>query len=143
MYYDQSETVSTHHFSWQAGEPQHPPHGRILQSPWSTLCPFPRSSPDSPAHQPFSLGSSALAKPIARQLTTPDIVTREFGDSSHHLEHSRDNFLQNICFFADDFICDFVCQRQNAPQPIQKHRRHLVVFVLFLQELDDQGLPHL
>jgi hypothetical protein len=52
-----------------------------------------------------------------------------------HLEHPWDDFLQDICLFADDFICDLVREEQYTLQPVQKDRRHLVVFVLFLQEL--------
>ena len=65
-----------------------------------------------------------------------DIVTQKLCNPVHHLKHSRDDFFQNFRFFADDLIRDFVCQRQNAPQPIQQYRRDLVIFVSFLQELN-------
>ena len=58
----------------------------------------------------------------------------------HHLEHSGDDLFQYFCLFADDFICDHVRHRQNALQPIEKARRHLVVFALLLQELNRQAL---
>ena len=58
----------------------------------------------------------------------------------HLFEHSLGDFPQNFCLFADDVICDLLPQRQNAVQPIQEGRRHLVVFILFLQELNSQGL---
>jgi len=59
----------------------------------------------------------------------------------HHFEHLRDNLIQNLCLFADNFVCNLVRQRQDALQPIQEGRWHLVVLVLFPQELDDQELP--
>jgi hypothetical protein len=40
-----------------------------------------------------------------------------------------------------DLICKLVRQGQDALQPIEKARRHLVVFILLLQELDGQALP--
>jgi len=49
--------------------------------------------------------------------------------------------LQDLCLFTDDFVCDLVRQRQDALQSIQQGRWHLVVLVLFLQELNDQALP--
>ena len=70
-----------------------------------------------------------------------DVVTRKFGNSVHHLEHSGNNFLQDIGLFADDFICDLIRQRQNALQPIQKARWHLMIFILFLEELRGRVLP--
>jgi hypothetical protein len=74
-------------------------------------------------------------------MPTFDIVTRTFRDLLHHFEHSRDHLLQDIRLFADDFIRDLVRQRHNPLQPIEKARRDLVVFVLFLQELDGRVLP--
>jgi hypothetical protein len=59
----------------------------------------------------------------------------------HHFEHSQDDLLQEVCVFADDFIRDLVRKRQNALQPIENDRWNLVVFILFLQELDRQVLP--
>ena len=70
-----------------------------------------------------------------------DIVTRKFGDSMHHFEHLRNNFLQDICLFADDFICDLICHRQNTLQATKKAQRQSVIFVSFLQELIGQALP--
>ena len=70
-----------------------------------------------------------------------DIVTRKFGHPVHYLEHSWNNSLQEIRLFADDFICDLVRQGQNALQAIEKARRHLVIFVAFLQELSGEALP--
>jgi len=58
----------------------------------------------------------------------------------HYFEHSRDYLFQDVCLFADDFVCNLVRQRQDALQPIQQSRWNLVVFVLFLQELKDQEL---
>ena len=49
-----------------------------------------------------------------------NIVARKLCDPLHHIEQSQDDSLQDICLFADDVICDFVRQRQNALQPIQK-----------------------
>jgi hypothetical protein len=46
-----------------------------------------------------------------------------------------------FCLFADDFICNCVRKPQNALQLIYKVGQHVVVFVLFLQELDGQALP--
>ena len=76
-------------------------------------------------------------------LTQPsafDIVTGKFRHLFHHFEHSRDDLLQDFHLFADDLIYHLVCQRQNALQPIQNARWNLVVFVLFLQELNGQAL---
>ena len=70
-----------------------------------------------------------------------DIVTRKSGHPMHDLEHSGNNSLQKIRLFADDFICDLIRQGQNALQAIEKARRHLVIFVPFLQELSGQALP--
>jgi|SRR5258706_15961262 len=53
-----------------------------------------------------------------------------------YFEHSLDNFFQNLCLFADDVLCNLLPERQNALQPIQECRWHLIVFVLFLQELN-------
>jgi len=69
-----------------------------------------------------------------------DMVARKSGDPSHHLEHSRDDLLQDYCLIKDGFICDLVHENQNALQPIQKGRWHMVVFILFFQELNGQVL---
>jgi len=47
----------------------------------------------------------------------------------------RDCLLQDFCLFIADPVCDLVRKKQNALQPIQKVRRHLIVLVLFLQKL--------
>jgi hypothetical protein len=70
-----------------------------------------------------------------------DVVAGKYRNPFHYLEHSRDDLLQNFRFFTDNLICDLVCQRQNALQLIQKARWNLVVFVLFLQELNGETLP--
>ena len=72
-----------------------------------------------------------------------NIVARKFRDPLHNLEHSRDELLQDLCLFADDFTYGLVCQRQNALQPIQEDQWHLVTFVLFLQELSGLALSPL
>ncbi len=59
----------------------------------------------------------------------------------HHFEHSRDDFLQDFCLLADDFICDLVCKQRNALQSIQKGRGNLVVSISFLQNLQGQTSP--
>ena len=51
-----------------------------------------------------------------------------------------DDLLQDICLFAENIVCDLLPQRQDTLQPIQKGRWHLVIFVLFLQELSSQVL---
>ena len=48
--------------------------------------------------------------------------------------------LQDFCFFGDDFICHLLRQRQNTVQTIEKAGRHLVIPVLFLQELSREAL---
>jgi len=68
------------------------------------------------------------------------VVARNFGDPSHHFEHSQDDLLQDYCLIKDDFICDIVRENQNALQPTQQGRWHLVVFILFFQELNGQLL---
>jgi len=72
-----------------------------------------------------------------------DIVARNLCDPVHHFKHARDDLLQEICLFADDFFRDNFRERQNMLQPVQKTRCYLVIFVLFFQELDGQGLPPL
>ena len=69
-----------------------------------------------------------------------DIVARKFRNVSHHVEHSWDNLLHDICLVADHFIRDLFCQRQDASQSIENTRRDLVIFVLFLQELGGRAL---
>ena len=58
----------------------------------------------------------------------------------HYFKHSWDELFQDFCFFGDDFICHLLHQRQNTLHPIAKARRHLVVLVLFLQELKRDAL---
>jgi len=72
---------------------------------------------------------------------TFDIIAREFCDLLHHLEHAWDGLLQHFHLFADNFIYDLVCEMQNPLQPVENVRRHLVAFILFLQELNGQELP--
>jgi hypothetical protein len=62
-------------------------------------------------------------------------------DPVHHFEHSWDGILQHFCLFADNFVCNRVRKPQNALQLIYQVGQHVVVFVLFLQELDGQALP--
>jgi len=70
-----------------------------------------------------------------------DIVARKFSDPLHHFEHSGDDLLQDFRLFADDFIYDLVRKKRNALQPTQESRRHLVVFVPFLQKLKGRASP--
>ena len=54
-----------------------------------------------------------------------DIVARNFRDPVHHLIHSRDDLLQEIHLFANDFVRDYfvrdnVRERQNALHVVQK-----------------------
>jgi len=72
-----------------------------------------------------------------------DIVTRKSRNLFHHFEHSRNRLVQYFRLLADDFIYYLVCQRQNPLQLVQKGRRCVIVFILFLQELHDQALPQL
>ena len=65
---------------------------------------------------------------------TLNILTREIRDLLHHLEHFRDRLLQDFCL-ADDIVYDLIRKIQNALQSIQKVRRHLIVFILLLEEL--------
>ena len=58
----------------------------------------------------------------------------------HHVKHSRDELVQDFCFFGHDFICHLFRQRQNTLHPIAKARRHLVILVLFLQKLNREVL---
>jgi hypothetical protein len=69
------------------------------------------------------------------------VLARYFSDPVHHIEHPREDLLQEICLFTDDFLRDNVRERQDALQPLHKNRRYLVVLVLFLQELNSRRLP--
>ena len=72
-----------------------------------------------------------------------DIVAQNFRDLVHHLIHSRDGPLQEICLFANYFVRNDVCERQNALELVQKTQWYLAVFILYLQELNGQALPPL
>ena len=58
----------------------------------------------------------------------------------HYFKHSRDELLQDFCLFGHDLICHLFRQRQNPLHPTAKTRGHLVILVLFLQQLQPQGL---
>ena len=58
----------------------------------------------------------------------------------HHFKHSRDELLQDFCLFGDDLICHLFRQRQNPLYTTTKARGHLVILVLFLQQLNSQAL---
>ena len=70
-----------------------------------------------------------------------NVIARHLCDPMHHVKHSRDDLLQEIRLFTHDFFRDNVCKRQDARQPVQETRRHLVDLVLFFQELNVQALP--
>jgi hypothetical protein len=70
-----------------------------------------------------------------------DVLARHFCDPVHHFKHSREDLLQEIRLFTDDFFRDNVRERQDASQPVQNTRRYLFVLVLFFQELNSQALP--
>ena len=57
----------------------------------------------------------------------------------HYFKHSRDESFQDFCLFGDNFICHLLRQRQNALHSIAKARSHVVVLVLFLQELNESS----
>ena len=120
---------------WLCGESQHSLRGRNLRSLSSTLCPLLRSSPGTRDHRSFSLRSLALVKPRGRSHTTRDIFTRQFRDLVHYSKHSWDEVLQDFCLLGDYFICNQLHQRQNTLHPVAKTRGHLVILVLFFQEL--------
>src|SRR5258706_10808828 len=54
----------------------------------------------------------------------------------HYSKHSWDEDLQDFCLLGDNFICNLLHQRQNTLHPIAKTRGHLVILVLFFQELN-------
>ena len=58
----------------------------------------------------------------------------------HYFKHSWDEVLQNFCLLGDNFICNLLHQGQNTLHPIAKARGHLVILVLFFQELNRQTL---
>ena len=58
----------------------------------------------------------------------------------HYLKHPWDEVLQDFCLLRDNFICDLLHQRQNTLHTIAKARGHLVILVLFFQELHRQAL---
>ena len=76
---------------------------------------------------------------LPTETPTFDVITQKHCDRLHYLEHSRDGLLQDVGLFADDFIRNLVRKKQNALQPIENARHHLVVFVLFLQKLHGQA----
>jgi hypothetical protein len=53
----------------------------------------------------------------------------------------RDNLLQEIRLFTNYFTCDLIRKNQDALQPIGKAQQHLIILVLFLQELNGPALP--
>jgi len=58
----------------------------------------------------------------------------------HYFKHSRDELLQDFRLLGDDFIRHLLRQRQNPLHTIAKSRRHLVILVLFFQELNHRAL---
>ena len=58
----------------------------------------------------------------------------------HYFKHSRDELLQDICLVGDYFISNLLHQRQNPLHPIAKTRGHLIILILFLQELNRKAL---
>ena len=53
----------------------------------------------------------------------------------HNFKHSRDEFLQDFRLLGDDFVCNLLRQGQYPLHPIAKTQGHLVILVLFLQQL--------
>ena len=58
----------------------------------------------------------------------------------HYVKHPWDEVLQDFCLLGDNFICDLLRQRQNTLHTIAKARGHLVILVLFFQELIRKAL---
>ena len=58
----------------------------------------------------------------------------------HYFKHSRDELLQDFCIVGDDVVCNLLRQGQNPLHSITKARGQLVIFVLFLQELNRRAL---
>src|SRR5258706_12494287 len=58
----------------------------------------------------------------------------------HYSKHSWDEVLQDFRLLGDNFICNLLHQRQNTLHPTAKARGHLVILVLFFQELNRQTL---
>ena len=48
--------------------------------------------------------------------------------------------LQHFCLLRDNFICDLLHQRQNTLHTVTKAQCHLIILVLFFQELQRQTL---
>ena len=69
-----------------------------------------------------------------------DVVARHFSNPAHHFKHSRDDLLQDIRLFTNDFFRDNVREKQDALQPVQKTRGYLAILVLFFQKLDREIL---
>ena len=103
------ETTSAYQSPWQVGETQHPLHGRGLQSPWSTPCPFLRFARGRPAR--LLCYHQLISRSTKRTPTIFDIVARKFGNPVHHVEQPRNNFLEEGRLFADNFIRDLIRQR--------------------------------
>jgi len=70
-----------------------------------------------------------------------DIIARHFRDRIHHFKHSRNDLLQQIRLFTNDFFCDNVCEGQDALQPVQKIQGYLVDLALLFQDLNGQASP--
>ena len=73
-----------------------------------------------------------------------DKVTGNFRDLVCHLIYSWDDLLQEVCLFADYFVCDYfvrdnVRESQNALQPVHKAQWYLAVLFLSLQQLNGQA----
>ena len=58
----------------------------------------------------------------------------------HYSEHPWDEVLHDLCLLGDNLICNQFHQRQNALHPIAEAREHLIILVLFFQELNHQAL---
>jgi len=69
------------------------------------------------------------------------MLARKFRYLLHHFEHVRGTPIQYFQILAADVFNNCVCQPQNVLQPFEKSEHHVVVFLLFLQELDCQALP--
>jgi hypothetical protein len=53
----------------------------------------------------------------------------------------RDNLLQEIRLFTNYFVCDLIRKKKDALQPTRKAQQHLIVLVLFFQELNGPSSP--
>ena len=129
------QKMDAYHSSALGRESRPELRGRNLRSLSSILCPLDQSSPGDEARM-SSLRSSALVKSRRGSLTTSHIIAREFCGPVHHFVRFRNNLLQQIRLFANYFTCDRIRKTQDALQPIGKAQQHLVVLVLFLQQLN-------